>query len=200
MKCPSCNEDLPDDSVFCTGCGDRLSVPPGGGGEYVPPGGGTAPPPPGGEYVPPGGGTAPPPPGGEYVPPGGGTAPPPPGGGTAPPPPVETKPTPRLVLPDNSTILIDAEAKVIGRVELLTYLNSLPDVDPNVVSRKHFSILYENGKYHIEDGTTSVQEKPSANHTFINGEDITGKGKRELNEGTVIDIAESKIKITFKIS
>ena len=102
-------------------------------------------------------------------------------------------------MPDNSEIVIDAEAKVVGRVELLNYLNSSA-VDPNIVSRKHFSILYENEKYHIEDGTTIVQEKPSSNHTFINGEDITGKGKRELTDGTVIDIAEGKLKLTFKTS
>jgi len=165
-----CNENLPDDSMFCTECGNPISQ--------------AAPPPP------------PPPPQPEVAPP-----PPPPQPEVAPPPPPPpAQPQPRLELSDGSTIPIDAEAKAIGRVEMLNCLNSLPGVDPNVVSRKHFSILFENGKYHIEDGNTIVQEKPSANHTYINGEDITGKGKRELSEGTVIDLAEGKVKLTFKIN
>jgi len=112
----------------------------------------------------------------------------------APPPPSG----PTLELPNNTTIQIDAAAKVLGRNELLSYLSSLQGVDPMVVSRQHFTILQENDKYYIEDGDTIVQDKASTNHTYLNGEDITGKGKRELSNGTVIDIANT-VKLTFRI-
>ena len=92
--------------------------------------------------------------------------------------------------------LADAKATV---PELVTF-----DDDPTA-DRKALEELAILGQrfspvVHIEDGNTIVQEKPSANHTYINGEDITGKGKRELTEGTVIDLAEGKVKLTFKIN
>jgi pSer/pThr/pTyr-binding forkhead associated (FHA) protein len=42
---------------------------------------------------------------------------------------------------------------------------------------------------YIEDGVTSVQDKPSGNHTTVNGKDITGQGKIKLNDGDVIGIS-----------
>jgi len=161
MKCPMCNENLPDDSAFCTECGNPISQ------AAPPPPAEVAPPPPPAEVAPP-----PPPAQVAPPPPPAQVAPPPPPAEVAPPPPPPAQPQPRLELPDGSTVPIDAEAKAVGRVELLNCLNSLPGVDPNVVSRKHFSILFENGKYHIEDGNTIVQEKPSANHTYIKGEEL----------------------------
>ena len=117
---------------------------------------------------------------------------------TPPTPPPQTPSGPILELPNNTTIQIDAQAKVLGRNELLSYLSSLQGVDPMVVSRQHFTILQENDKYYIEDGNTLVQDKASTNHTYLNGEDITGKGKKELNNGAVIDLANT-VKLTFKI-
>ena len=115
------------------------------------------------------------------------------------PPPSPPKPSgPTLELPNNTTIQIDAAAKVLGRNELLSYLSSLQGVDPMVISRQHFTILQENDKYYIEDGDTIVQDKASTNHTYLNGEDITGKGKRELSNGAVIDLANT-VKLTFRI-
>ena len=43
--------------------------------------------------------------------------------------------------------------------------------------------------YYIEDGVTSVQEKNSANGTKVNGKDITGQGKVELDNGNVIELS-----------
>ena len=117
---------------------------------------------------------------------------------TPPTPPPQTPSGPILELPNNTTIQIDAQAKVLGRNELLSYLSSLQGVDPMVVSRQQFTILQENDKYYIEDGNTLVQDKASTNHTYLNGEDITGKGKKELNNGAVIDLANT-VKLTFKI-
>ena len=127
-------------------------------------------------------------------------APPAPPPQQTPPPPQQTPPPrgPLLELPDNTTIKVDGAAKVLGRNELLNYLGTLAGVDPMVVSRQHFTILQENDKYFIEDGSTVVQDKPSVNHTFLNGEDITEKGKKELTDGAVIDLANT-VKLTFRI-
>jgi len=173
---PTCNfANLPDDSAFCTECGTPVSAP--------------APPTPEPQVQ-----TPPPTPEPQVQ------TPPP-----TPEPQVQTPPLtpepqsgPVLELPNNTTIQIDAQATVLGRNELLSYLSSLQGVDPMTVSRQHFTILQENGKYYVEDGDTIVQDKPSTNHTYLNGEDITGKGKREIINGTVIDLANT-VKLTFKI-
>lgn len=67
-----------------------------------------------------------------------------------------------------------------------------------VISRQHFTISQENDKYYIEDGNTAVQDKPSANHTYLNGVDITDKGQQELKDGDVIDLANT-VKLTFRM-
>lgn len=103
-----------------------------------------------------------------------------------------------LKLPDNSVIQVETTPKPIGRAELLTYLRSVQNLDPMIVSRQHFTINQENGKYVIEDGKTTVQEKSSANHTYLNGVDITEKGQKELKNGDVIDVANT-VKLTFNI-
>jgi len=52
--------------------------------------------------------------------------------------------------------------------------------------------------YYIEDGVTSVQEKNSANGTNVNGRDITGQGKKELENGNVIGLS-GVAECTFQI-
>ena len=51
--------------------------------------------------------------------------------------------------------------------------------------------------YYIEDGITSVQEKPSANGTKVNGKDITGQGKLELENDDVIELS-GIVEVTFQ--
>ena len=103
-----------------------------------------------------------------------------------------------LVLPDNSNIQVESSPKTIGRIELLDYLKTLQDVDPMTISRQHFTILEDKGTYYVEDGKTVVQDKPSANHTYLNGVDITDKGQQELKNDDVIDLANT-VNLTFRI-
>ena len=53
-------------------------------------------------------------------------------------------------------------------------------------------------RYYIEDGVTSVQEKPSTNGTKVNGQDITGQGKKELGNGNMIGLS-GVVECTFQI-
>ena len=49
--------------------------------------------------------------------------------------------------------------------------------------------------YYIEDGVTSVQEKNSANGTKVNGKDITGQGKVELENGVNVISGEAEVTV-----
>ena len=62
-----------------------------------------------------------------------------------------------------------------------------------------FTIFKESDSYYIEDGKTSVQDNPSGNHTTVNGKDITGQGKVELNDGDTIGLA-TVLDVTFRMS
>ena len=53
-------------------------------------------------------------------------------------------------------------------------------------------------RYYIEDGVTSVQEKPSTNGTKVNGQDITGQGRKELENGNEIKLSHVA-EVTFQI-
>jgi pSer/pThr/pTyr-binding forkhead associated (FHA) protein len=55
---------------------------------------------------------------------------------------------------------------------------ALPD---SYISRKHAKISFENGTYSIED-------LGSTNGTFLNGNDIRGKGKQPLKHGDEIQL------------
>ena len=171
MECPICSfKNNPVDSVYCIECGAKLAESP----PTPAPTAQVSPP----VEVPQ---STPQP-----------TAAPP----AAPQPSVSTGPT--LVLPDNSLIPIGTVPQIVGRTELLNYLRTLQNVDPAIVSRQHFTIFQENGKYCINDGKTTVQEKPSANHTYLNGVDITDKGQKDLKNGDVIDVANT-VKLTLNI-
>jgi hypothetical protein len=90
------------------------------------------------------------------------------------------------------------EQKTIGRMDVSEYLKS-QNIDPLQVSRKQFTFYIEDGKYYIVDGTTSVQEKPSGNHTTVNGKDITEQGAIELNSGDKIGMS-TVLDIIFRVS
>ena len=101
-------------------------------------------------------------------------------------------------IPDGQPIYFEDDPKVVGRSDVSDYLKSAGK-DPLQVSRKQFTIFKESDSYYIEDGKTSVQDKSSGNHTTVNGKDITGQGKCELNDGDTIGLA-TVLDATFRIS
>ena len=101
-------------------------------------------------------------------------------------------------MPDGQPIYFEDDPKVVGRSDVSAYLKSAGK-DPLQVSRNQFTIFQESDSYYIEDGKTSVQDNPSGNHTTVNGKDITGQGKCELNDGDTIGLA-TVLDVTFQIS
>ena len=95
-------------------------------------------------------------------------------------------------------IYFEDNPKTVGRTDVSELLKSKGN-DPLQVSRKQFTISKESDTYYIEDGKTSVQDNPSGNHTIVNGKDITGKGKVELNDGDTIGLA-TVLDVTFRMS
>jgi hypothetical protein len=96
-----------------------------------------------------------------------------------------------LVMPDKSEIEITPTQRLIGRIDLSKYLS---EGDLNHISRAHFTVFKEGEKYFVQDGETTVQEKPSKNGTWLisdgQKEEITEKGRRELNDGDQINLAD----------
>ena len=97
-----------------------------------------------------------------------------------------------LVFPDYTEQPIPPSQWLIGRADLAKYL---PDPEKaNEISRGHFTVFQDGGKFFIEDGTTMVQVRPSANKTWLvrGGSRIlvTGTGRNELQENDEIDVAE----------
>ncbi len=95
-------------------------------------------------------------------------------------------------------IYFEFKQKAIGRMDLSEYLKS-QNIDQLQISRKQFTFYTENGKYYIVDDKTSVQEKPSGNHTTVNGKDITGQGSIELHSNDNICMS-TVVNMIFKIS
>ena len=99
---------------------------------------------------------------------------------------------------DEQVIYIEDNPKTVGRSDVSALLKG-QNKDPLQVSRKQFTIFKEFDSYYIDDGKTSVQDNPSGNHTTVNGKDITGKGKVELNDGDIIGLA-TVLDVTFRMS
>lgn len=105
-----------------------------------------------------------------------------------------------LVFPDNSEQPIPPSQWLIGRADLAKYL---PDPGKaNEISRGHITVFQEDERFFIEDGTTMVQRKPSANKTWlVRGSSrilVTGTGRNELQDADEIDIAEL-VKLQFVV-
>ena len=96
------------------------------------------------------------------------------------------------------SIHFDENPKVIGRSDMSEFVKD-QGLDPLQVSRQQCTIFKEGDDYYIEDGVTSVQDKPSGNHTSVNGQDIFEKGKIKLNDQDKIVFA-TIVNAVFRIS
>ena len=118
-------------------------------------------------------------------PPGPAPTPPPPTPPPAGPPPPGPAPTPpphpvaKLVLANMKEIPLSGPDNKIGRED---FLNAVSPDESKYVSREHIRITYENGRYYIAD-------EGSTNGTKLNGAEIKGQGKRELNNNDEIILA-----------
>lgn len=82
----------------------------------------------------------------------------------------------------------DNGPSAVERQDVSKFLTS-QGLDPLMFSRKQCTLYKKDSDYYIEDGTTSIQDKPSANHTTVNGRDITGTGMVRLRSGDRIRLA-----------
>jgi len=123
------------------------------------------------------------------------------------PTPAPAAPTQRgyLTFPDGSQIEITPSQRAIGRVDLAKFVK--PGDELNQISRAHATLWSEStpdgqAKFFVEDGVTNVQNKASLNGTALirsgNREEIKEKGRRELQNGDEIEIAEL-VKLRFSI-
>lgn len=93
----------------------------------------------------------------------------------------------KLVLPDRSEIVLHTPTTWVGKNDLE---RAVPPNDLQFISRRHFRIDFENGRYYIED-------QGSTNGTKLNGAEIKGRGRFELKNGDVIEVA-NVAKLVFK--
>ena len=92
-------------------------------------------------------------------------------------------------MPGGKEIPFEDNPKTVGRSDVREFVEMKGRKDPNEVSSQQFTIWREGSHCFIEDRVTSVQKKPSTNHTRENGEDITGQLKQELHDGDKIEFA-----------
>lgn len=89
--------------------------------------------------------------------------------------------------PNTYPIYFENLPKVLKRQDFADTISQSEDTYQ--ISRKQCTMSMDSGGYYMEDGATQVQDRPSTNHTTINGQDITGKGRIMLNDGDKIVFA-----------
>lgn len=98
--------------------------------------------------------------------------------------------TAALVFPDGVRMEITGGELVIERKDFSRLVSA---EDAKFIGRnRHAVIRLESGKYYVLD-------ENSANGTKLNGREIKGAGKQELNDNDIIEVAEVA-KITFKLA
>jgi len=97
-------------------------------------------------------------------------------------------PAAKLAMPDGSEVLLAGNARSLGRKD---FENFMAPGEVSYLSRQHINIWFEDGKYYIED-------RSSTNGTKVNGTDIKDTGRHVLEDGAAIDLA-GKLNITFKL-
>lgn len=93
----------------------------------------------------------------------------------------------RMVLPDNSEIHISGKTRRLGRADFEKYLS--PEA-LMFISRQHFLIISDGGKYYVEDLN-------SANGTKANGVLMRSGERHELKDGDRILVADV-LTLTFR--
>ncbi len=101
--------------------------------------------------------------------------------------PLTAGPSAKFTSEGGKEVSLNAAGQSLGRSDL--HGLAAPD-KADLLSRKHFSLNYENGGYYVED-------QGSTNGTRLNGSDIRGKGRQLLKDGDKIDLAGA-LTITFK--
>jgi hypothetical protein len=94
----------------------------------------------------------------------------------------------KLAMPDGSEVLLAGNVRSLGRKDFEKFL---APGDVSYISRQHINIWFEEGKYYIED-------RSSTNGTKVNGTDIKDTGRHVLEDGDAIDLA-GKLNITFRL-
>jgi len=116
------------------------------------------------------------------------------------PPPIPPSRTGYLVCPDGSQIQITPTQQSIGRAHLSKFARS--QEEGNWISRQHVTAYQEGSQFFVEDGNTPVQDHPSVNRTWLvrgaTREEITGRGRRELQDGDELDLGEA-VKLRFGV-
>lgn len=85
----------------------------------------------------------------------------------------------KLILPNNNEIKITDAEKIFGRED---FMGVFPIDDLMVIGKKHLKIIKMlNGTY--------IEDLNSQNGTKLNGEEIKGLGRRNLNGGDEIMVA-----------
>ena len=92
-----------------------------------------------------------------------------------------------LLVSDKGTIQVSEDIKTFGRMD---FINIVKQEELKYISRQHFAIKYEMGKYYIQD-------LGSKNGTKLNGVDIRGKGWQEIKAGDKISVADV-LELTFQ--
>jgi hypothetical protein len=93
----------------------------------------------------------------------------------------------KLILTGNDEILLTTPLTTLGRHD---FARVAPTENLAYISKEHFQITQDNGTYYIEDNK-------SKNGTWLNSNNITGKGKQSLKDGDIIDIGNVTT-VTFK--
>jgi KaiC/GvpD/RAD55 family RecA-like ATPase len=92
----------------------------------------------------------------------------------------------KVVLPSTKEIVFSQPETIIGRRD---FMQDLSPQKAKYISREHLIITFKDGKYYVLD-------ENSKNGTTLNGMDITGRGKKELNNNDEITLGDT-ITITF---
>jgi hypothetical protein len=97
-------------------------------------------------------------------------------------------PAAKLTVPTGGEVLLAGNARSLGRKDFEKFM---APGEASYLSRQHINIWFEEGKYYIED-------RSSTNGTRVNGTDIKDTGRHVLEDGAAIGLA-GKLNITFKL-